>query len=257
MAKELLQASQYRAVTRFDEDESLIPNEEQLKELSSLYEGVGNKFRQGSIIKGTVIHVSPDGVLVDIDYKSDGLISLYEFSDHELKRLAPGVDIEVILDELENPDGTVMLSYEKAKALKAWDTIMKLFEDNKPVEGIVTHKVKGGLSVDIGIPAFLPGSQVDTQRVNDFDQFVGQTITANIIKVNQKRGNVIISRRKYISEQRSESRKKILDELSEGAVIPGTVKNITKYGAFIDIGGVDGLLHITDMTWGRIAHPSE
>ena len=218
---------------------------------------MANKFKQGSIIKGNVINVSSDGVLVDIDYKSDGLIPLYEFSEHELKRLTPGAEIEVILDELENPDGTVLLSYEKAKALKAWDTIMKLFEDNKPVEGVVTHKVKGGLSVDIGIPAFLPGSQVDTQRVNDFDQFVGQTITANIIKVNQKRGNVIISRRKYISEQRSESRKKILDELKEGAIIQGTVKNITKYGAFIDIGGVDGLLHITDMTWGRIAHPSE
>ncbi len=257
MAKELLKSSQYRAVTRSGEDESLIPNEEQLRELSALYEGIANKFRQGSIIKGNVINVSPDGVLVDIDYKSNGLIPVYEFSEHELKRLTPGAEIEVILDEIENPDGTVLLSYEKAKALKAWDTIMKLFEENKPVEGVVTHKVKGGLSVDIGIPAFLPGSQVDTQRVNDFDQFVGQTITANIIKVNQKRGNVIISRRKYISEQRSESRKKILDELSEGAVIQGTVKNITKYGAFIDIGGVDGLLHITDMTWGRIAHPSE
>lgn len=122
---------------------------------------------------------------------------------------------------------------------------------------MVTHKVKGGLSVDIGIPAFLPGSQVDTQRVSDFDQFVGQVITANIIKVNQKRGNVIISRRKFLNEQRSESRKKILDQLSVGSVIQGTVKNITKYGVFIDIGGVDGLLHITDMTWGRIAHPSE
>ena len=257
MSKELLRSSQYRSAKRYDEDESLTPNEEQHHELSALYEGIINKFKQGSIITGTVINMSTDGVLVDIDYKSDGLIPLYEFSDHELKRLAPGAEIEVILDELENPDGTVLLSYEKAKALKAWDTIMKLFEDNKPVEGIVTHKVKGGLSVDIGIPAFLPGSQVDTQRVNDFDQFVGQTITANIIKVNQKRGNVIISRRKYISEQRSESRKKILDELVVGAVIQGTVKNITKYGAFIDIGGVDGLLHITDMTWGRIAHPSE
>lgn len=257
MSKELLRPSQYRTARRFEEDESLIPNEEQQRELSSLYEGIINKFKQGSIIKGAVLNVSSDGVLVDIDYKSDGLIPLYEFTEHELKKFVPGSEIEVILDELENPDGTVLLSYEKAKALKAWDTIMKLFEQNKPVEGVVTHKVKGGLSVDIGIPAFLPGSQVDTQRVNDFDQFVGQTITANIIKVNQKRGNVIISRRKFISEQRSEGRKKILDELKVGDIIRGKVKNITKYGAFIDIGGLDGLLHITDMTWGRIAHPSE
>ncbi len=122
---------------------------------------------------------------------------------------------------------------------------------------MVTHKVKGGLNVDIGIPAFLPGSQIDLQRVTDFDQYVGKTITANIIKINKKRGNVIISRRKYLSEQRAESRKQIIDTLSEGQIIQGTVKNITNYGVFIDIGGVDGLLHITDMTWGRISHPSE
>ena len=146
---------------------------------------------------------------------------------------------------------------KKRKLLRAWDEIIKLFEEDKPVEGVVTHKVKGGLSVDIGIPAFLPGSQIDLQRVTDFDQYVGQTITANIIKINKKRGNVIISRRKYLSEQRSEVRKKILDTFAEGQVIQGIVKNITNYGVFIDIGGVDGLLHITDMTWGRISHPSE
>ncbi len=257
MSKELIRSQQFRAAKKQFDDESLMLNAEQKSELSSLYEGMLNRFKQGSIIKGTVLKASNDGVLVDIDYKSDGLIPSYEFSEHEFKKLVPGAEIEVMLDELENPDGTVLLSYEKAKAMKAWDSIMKLYDENKPVEGVVTHKVKGGLSVDIGIPAFLPGSQVDTQRVSDFDQFVGQVITANIIKVNQKRGNVIISRRKFLNEQRSESRKKILDQLAVGSVIQGTVKNITKYGVFIDIGGVDGLLHITDMTWGRIAHPSE
>lgn len=257
MSKELIRPQQFRAAKKQFDDEALMLNEAQKSELSSLYEGMLNRFKQGSIIKGTVLKASSDGVLVDIDYKSDGLIPSYEFTEHEFKKLVPGTELEVMLDELENPDGTVLLSYEKAKAMKAWDSIMKLFDENKPVEGVVTHKVKGGLSVDIGIPAFLPGSQVDTQRVNDFDQFVGQTITANIIKVNQKRGNVIISRRKFLNEQRSESRKKILDQLSVGSVIQGVVKNITKYGVFIDIGGVDGLLHITDMTWGRIAHPSE
>ncbi len=257
MSKELLRSNQYRTVENVFDEEAVGLNQEQKKELSSLYEGMTNQFKLGTIIKGSVRNVSSDGVLVDIDYKSDGMIPLYEFSDHELKKLTPGASIEVILDELENFSGNVILSYEKAKAMKAWDSIMKLFEENKPVEGTVTHKVKGGLSVDIGIPAFLPGSQVDTQRVNDFDQFVGQTITANIIKVNQKRGNVIISRRKFLNEQRSESRKKVLDTLEVGSVIQGVVKNITKYGAFIDIGGVDGLLHITDMTWGRIDHPSE
>lgn len=257
MSKELLRPQQFRAVRREFDDNELMLNAEQKADLLSLYEGMINKFKPGTIIKGTVLRANSDGVLVDIDYKSEGLIPLYEFTEHEIKKLVPGAEIEVILDELENQDGNVMLSYEKAKAMKAWDSIMKLFEDNKPVEGVVTHKVKGGLSVDIGIPAFLPGSQVDTQRVGDFDQFVGQVITAHIIKVNQKRGNVIISRRKFLNEQRSESRKKILDQLAAGSVIQGVVKNITKYGVFIDIGGVDGLLHITDMTWGRIEHPSE
>lgn len=257
MSKELLRPRQFaKALTLWDPEELQL-NDEQKKELASLYEGTLDAFKSGVIIKGKVIKTSADGVLVDIHYKSDGLIPLYEFTEHELKKLTPGSEIEVIIDELENVDGNIILSYEKAKAHKAWGVILKLYEDGKPVEGVVTHKVKGGLSVDIGIPAFLPGSQVDVQRVTDFDQFVGQTITAHIIKINQKRGNVIISRRKYLNEQRSEVRKKILDKLGSGDVIQGIVKNITSYGAFIDIGGVDGLLHITDMTWGRIAHPSE
>lgn len=257
MSKERIKPQNFRRTEAPIEDEQYHLNAEQHNELKSLYEGTLDKFRKGSLITGKIIKASPDGVLVDIDYKSDGLIPLYEFSDYELKKLNSGSQIEVILDELENFDGNVLLSYEKAKAMKAWDAILKLHDQNKPVEGMVTNKVKGGLSVDIGIPAFLPGSQVDTQRVTDFDQFVGQTITAYIIKVNQKRGNVIISRRKFLNEQRAESRKKILDTIEVGQIIQGIAKNITNYGVFIDIGGVDGLLHITDMTWGRISHPSE
>lgn len=257
MSKELIRPREYRKSEPTFDDTELKLNEEQKKELAQLYEGTFEKFKVGSLITGKVIQVSPEGVLIDIDYKSDGLIPLYEFSQRELKQFSPGSKIDVIIDELENQDGNILVSYEKAKASKAWDEIIKLYEKNQPVEGVVTHKVKGGLSVDIGIPAFLPGSQVDIQRVADFDKFVGQTITANIIKINQKRGNVIISRRKYLNEQRAESRKKIIDTLQENQIIQGTVKNITNYGVFIDIGGVDGLLHITDMTWGRIAHPSE
>ncbi len=257
MSKELIKPSQYRRVEVKDNEDLLQLNPEQQKEIDQLYSGSLDTFRVGGLVTGKVVNVSSDGVLVDIDYKSDGLIPLYEFSEHELKELAPNSEIEIILDELENSEGTVSLSYEKAKASKAWNSIIKLYDENKPVEGVVTHKVKGGLSVDIGIPAFLPGSQVDTQRVTDFDKFVGQTITALIIKVNQKRGNVIISRRKFLNEQRAEGRKKVIESLKESEVIRGTVKNITNYGVFIDIGGVDGLLHITDMTWGRIAHPSE
>ena len=257
MSKELIRPDQYRRADSAVSDVEVELNEEQLQELSELYEGIFDQIQTGKLITGTVKKVDSDGVLIDINYKSEGLVPKYEFADHELKSLKVGDPIEVILDELESVNGNVILSYEKAKALKAWDAITKLHDENKPVEGVVTHKVKGGLSVDIGIPAFLPGSQIDIQRITDFDQFVGQKITANIIKINKKRGNVIISRRKHLSEQRAEVRKKILEKLSENDIIKGTVKNITNYGVFVDIGGVDGLLHITDMTWGRISHPSE
>lgn len=258
MSKELIRPEQFAAVNQVALDKAvLVLNAEQQAELSSLYEGIFETLVPGKLVTGKIARMDSDGVLVDIEYKSDGLIPNYEFSGHELKEFSVGDDIEVILDELESIDGNVVLSYEKAKALRAWDEITKLHEENKPVQGVVTHKVKGGLSVDIGIPAFLPGSQIDLQRVMDFDKYVGQTIVANVIKVNKKRGNVIISRRKYLSEQRSEARQQILETLSENQVLQGIVKNITNYGVFIDIGGVDGLLHITDMTWGRISHPSE
>jgi small subunit ribosomal protein S1 len=259
MSKEVIKSNQFAYANRsaLIDDSLLTISEEQRQELASLYEGLSGHIQPGKLIKGTIFKIDHDGIFVDINFKSEGYIPRYEFSDHELKRLRVGEPIEVILDQLETAEGTVLLSYEKAKSLRAWDEITKLFQEGKPVDGTVTHKVKGGLSVDIGVPAFLPGSQIDLQRVVDFDQYVGQVITANVIKINKKRGNVIISRRKYLSDARQESRKKILDTLHEAQVIQGTVKNITNYGAFIDIGGVDGLLHITDMTWGRISHPSE
>lgn len=258
MSKEIIRPSQFGKVNVTEiEDHDLELSADQLQELSDLYEGFFSTCKPGKIVVGKVIETSNDGLLVDIGFKSEGLIPRYEFSTHELKKFKVGDTVEVMLDELESAEGSLVLSYEKAKAMKAWDSIMKLFEEDKPVEGMVTHKVKGGLSVDIGIPAFLPGSQVDVQRVTNFDQYVGQTIQANIIKINKKRGNVIISRRKHLSEQRAEVRKQVLDMLDTNQTIQGLVKNITNYGAFIDIGGVDGLLHITDMTWGRISHPSE
>ena len=259
MSKELIHPEQFGKVPTSLAmiDEALQLNDEQRKELAELCEGVFGNFKQGKVVKGRIVRVDSDGVLIDIAYKSDGLIPRYEFGEHEIKKLVPGNELEVLIDELESVDGNVILSYEKARALKAWDSITQYFEENKPIEGTVTHKVKGGLSVDIGIPAFLPGSQIDLQKVMDFDQYLGQSITANIIKINKKRGNVIISRRKYLSDQRSDVRRKVLDTLAEGQIINGVVKNITNYGAFVDIGGVDGLLHITDMTWGRIGHPSE
>ncbi len=226
-------------------------------ELTSLYEGATDKFIVGKIIEGMIAQKDGNGVLVDIEYKSNGLIPLYEFSSHELNKFPIGCTIEVVIDRLEDEAGSVVLSYQKAKSIKAWEKISTLAKDDEPVRGIVTHKVKGGLSVDVGIPAFLPGSQVDISRVNNFDQFVGQEVICKILKINKKRGNVIISRRKYLEEQRQVDKKQALDTITEGQVVEGIVKNITNYGAFVDIGGIDGLLHITDMSWGRIGHPSE
>lgn len=257
MSKERIKPSQFAQawIIGFDAESQL--SDAQKQSMQELYDSEVSKYTGGQLVVGKVLNVDSDGVLVDIKYKSNGIIPLYEFSEQELKSLVVGQDIEVIIDELENVNGDVVLSYENAKAVRAWDRITKLFEENKPVEGLVTHKVKGGLSVDIGVPAFLPGSQVDLYRVTDFDAFVGKKIVAEIVKLNKKRGNVIISCRKYLSECRDKSRKQILDNIEAGQVIMGTVKNITNYGVFIDVGGVDGLLHITDMTWGRISHPSE
>jgi len=259
MARERIKPEQFRSVEEvlLEQQEPLSHSQEQQAELERLYEGTADKFRVGTIVEGTVLEVLEDGVLVDIQYKSHGFIPFREFNEHERQELAQGKTLEVYIDDLENVDGNVSISYERAKAARAWQAIVKRSEADEPVNGVVTHRVKGGLSVDIGIPAFLPGSQVDVQRVSNFDQYVGQSITAKILKINPKRGNVIISRRKYLNEQLSETRKQILSRLEVGQVIQGVVKNITNYGVFIDIGGVDGLLHITDMTWGRISHPSE
>jgi len=257
MSKEFIKPQQFaRAdVANFENEFTL--SAAQIQELQELYDGTTGKFSTGQLITGRIVEVDASGVLIDIDYKSNGFVPAYEFPEHELKALKVGADIEVMIDEIENVNGEVVLSYEQAKAVKAWDRIAKLQEAGLPVEGVVLHKVKGGLSVDVGIPAFLPGSQVDLHRVTDFDQYVGQIVTAEIIKINKKRGNIIISRRKFLAERRDESRKVVLGGLESGKVIQGVVKNITNYGVFIDVGGVDGLLHITDMTWGRISHPSE
>lgn len=259
MSKERIKPSQFQIfdsnVIGFDETISL--SDDQKTDLESLYAQSIGSFKAGSILIGKVIDKDNDGITVDINHKSNGIVPSYEFNPIELKQLQIGSPIEVMIEELENADGVISLSYEKAKASRAWERVNTIYKNNQAIEGVVTSKVKGGLYVDIGITAFLPGSQIDVQRVTDFDQWIGQKITAYIIKLIPKRGNVIISRRKYIHEQKSEVRKGVLENISEGQIIVGVVKNITKYGAFVDVGGVDGLLHITDMTWSRIEDPNE
>lgn len=227
------------------------------EELISLYAKQTDSYTINSIIPGKIIEKLDTGFKIDVSYKSNCFVSFEEFNKAELDTLQVGSIIEVMIDEIENQNGNMTISYDRAKATRSWERIASLYKDNKPVEGVVINKVQGGLCVDIGITAFLPGSQIDTQRVSDFDGWIGKTIQAYIIKLMPKRGNVVISRRKYIYEQKSDARKMIMDNFHEGQIVNGVVKNITKYGAFLDIGGVDGLLHVTDMTWSRIEDQTE
>jgi small subunit ribosomal protein S1 len=211
-------------------------------------------------VSGTVISIAKDSVVVDIGYKSEGLISLSEFADPngELK-VTPGDKVDVLIESKETDDGLVLLSKEKADKLKVWDEISAACERDELIEGTITARVKGGLSVTIrgGVKAFLPGSQVDLRPVRNLDKLIGQTYEFKVIKFNKKRGNIVLSRRVLLEKERDELKARTLQNLEEGMVVTGVIKNITEYGAFVDLGGIDGLLHITDMSWGRVNHPSE
>ncbi len=212
-------------------------------------------FKEGSIVKGRILELRPREVLVDIGYKSEGSISNSEFDD--IDDLQVGDEVEVLLVRLENDEGTVILSKEKAAYRQNWEKIAKVFEAGGIIKGKVKAVVKGGLMVNIGVEAFLPGSQIDIVPPKDLQQFVGNTYDFKIVKINDDRKNVVLSRRELIEQERSDKRSRFLDTIAIGATVTGTVKNLTDFGAFIDLDGMDGLLHITDMTWGRLGHPSE
>jgi small subunit ribosomal protein S1 len=217
--------------------------------------GVGD-IEEGEVVRGRVVEVRDSEVLVDIGYKSEGTIAMEEFR-HVGTLPKVGDEIEVYLESKEDSEGLIVLSKDKADKIKVWDAISKSHDSGTPVEGKVVEVVKGGLSVDVGVRAFLPGSQVDLRPVKNLASMLGQMIRAKVIKLNRRRGNVVLSRRAVLEEEREEKRKHTLSVLSEGMVLTGAVKNITDYGAFIDLGGIDGLLHVTDMSWGRVGHPSE
>jgi small subunit ribosomal protein S1 len=220
-----------------------------------------NKFKnleEGDIINGRVIKVTSGEVIVDIGHKSEGVIPIHEFVDSDGKiRVKAGDEIAVLLEDHDTSDGYLKLSREKAERIRVWDQIEKAYRDNQVLTGRVVEKVKGGLSVDIGVRAFLPGSQVDIKPIRNLDHFVNQSIRVRILKLDQKKGNIVLSRKIVVEEELENRRKEVNDALSTGKSVKGTVKNITDYGAFIDLGGIDGLVHITDMSWGRINHPSE
>jgi small subunit ribosomal protein S1 len=212
-------------------------------------------FKEGSIVKGRILEIRPREVLVDIGYKSEGVIPVSEFDD--MNEVEVGDEVEVLLEKLENEDGMIVLSKEKAAHKQNWDKIVKVFEGDGLIKGKVKAVVKGGLTVNIGVEAFLPGSQIDIVPPKDLQQFVGNTYDFKIVKINDERKNVVLSRREIIEQERAEKRSRFLETVKVGDTVKGVVKNLTDFGAFIDLDGMDGLLHITDMTWGRLTHPSE
>jgi small subunit ribosomal protein S1 len=226
-----------------------------MAQLQELIEQSIKNYKEGSIVKGHVLEIRPKEFLVDIGYKSEGVIPSSEFDDPEEVEI--GDEVEVLLERLENDEGMVVLSKEKAAQRQNWEKIVKVFEDGGLIKGRVRSVVKGGLTVNVGVEAFLPASQIDIVPPKDLTQFVGNTYEFRIVKINEDRKNVVLSRREIIEQERAEKRQKFLSSVNVGDRIKGQVKNLTDFGAFIDLDGIDGLLHVTDISWARINHPSE
>jgi len=231
-------------------------SDEETEVLTNLYEKTLTEFSEGEIVKGKILSVSDKEVAVDIGFKSEGVISIDEFKS--VDDLKVGSEIEIFLDKMEDAEGQLKLSKEKADFARIWDRIVDIYEKGETIEGSCSRRIKGGMVVSLmGIDAFLPGSQIDVKPIRDFDNYIGKTMEFRVVKINQMRKNIVVSRRVIIEEGLAEQRKKMLGELERGQVRVGVVKNITDFGVFIDLGGVDGLLHITDLSWGRVSHPSE
>jgi len=227
-------------------------------EMEKLYADTFHSIEEGTILKGKVVSVRQDGVIVDIGYKSEGFIPIDEFSEEEVAQLAQGSVLEAYVENMEDAEGVVNLSKERATQIKVWENLEQALRDGTPVEGKIIGKTKGGFSVDISrVQAFLPGSQVDIKPRKDNDSLVGKKMLFRVIKLNNKLSNVIVSRRALLEQELQKKKAETMEKLAEGQIMQGTVKNITDYGVFVDLGGIDGLLHISDISWGRISHPSE
>src|SRR6478735_8809851 len=253
-----LQKSQLRPLANrrpelYEEDEY---SSEEYEQMMDMYNGTLASIEEGEIVKSRVLEIRDNMVVLDIGFKSEGTIPLEEFKD--LPDLKPGDEVEVLLEHLEDQEGSVVLSKKKADFMRVWERIRVAYENNTAVEGTLVKKIKGGVVVDLmGVDAFLPGSQIALRRVPNIDELLGQKFEFKIIKLNKRRRNIVVSRRVILENERAGKREKLMKELEKDQVRKGVVKNITDFGAFIDLGGVDGLLHITDMSWGRISHPSE
>jgi len=232
-------------------------SKEEEMDFKELYEQSLNQIQYGDITTGKVVQIKDDRVMVDVGWKTEGFIPIGELKDARGNiNISVGDEIDVFVDKRDS-EGNLILSRDKASKVKIWDEIKNACDNDTLIEGVVIEKIKGGLSVDIGIVAFLPGSQVDIRPVKDLDKFVGQTLDFKVLKYDRKRNNVVLSRRPIVASEREAEKKDILKSIQEGSIVEGVIKNITDYGIFIDLGGVDGLLHVTDISWGRIAKPSE
>ena len=244
-----------------DYEENGAPDGEGQNEFEKLYDQSLKSFKSGTVVRGRVLQVRTGVsgvVMLDLGYKSDGIIPAEQFTEEELKALKPGDELEVLLEAAEDANGNLLLSREKAKKLQAWDVLNRAYQTGAPLQGRVVTVIKGGLTVDIGgVTAFLPGSQIDIKPVHNLNQMVGQVLDLKIIKMNSGRGNIVLSRRVLLEHKQGAKKEETLASLAEGQTVSGVIKNITEYGAFVDLGGIDGLLHITDMSWGRINHPSD
>jgi small subunit ribosomal protein S1 len=244
------------------EDETSADNvsepDESMESMMDLYEESFKRFTEGEVVTGKIISIDQEFVLVDIGYKSEGQIRISEFKDEEGNiNVNLGDSTEVMIEWWDEEEERVVLSKEKAENIKVWEEIKKLYDEEGTVQGVILNRVRGGFSVDIGVQAFLPGSQADLRPVRNLDELVGNKYTFKILKYNRKRSNIVLSRRAILEHERESNRIETLSSIHEGKVVEGVVKNITEYGVFIDLGGIDGLLHITDISWGRVKHPSE
>jgi small subunit ribosomal protein S1 len=225
---------------------------------ATLFEQSVKEVKEGEVVEGVVAAVDSDHVQVDVGFKSEGLVDSWEFMDEDGTMLVKVGDVvDVLVESTEDDEGRIVLSKEKADRVRLWNEISKAYDDDRAVEGTIVSRVKGGLAVDIGVKAFLPGSQVDLRPIRNLEDMLGKKLEFKIIKFNQRRGNIVLSRRVLLEKERKKLREETLGQIQEGQIVDGVIKNLTDYGAFIDLGGIDGLLHVTDMSWGRVNHPSE
>jgi small subunit ribosomal protein S1 len=230
------------------------PNES----FAALFEESVKQVKEGEVVHGRVVAMDDDHVQVDVGFKSEGLVDRWEFMNEDGSMLVKvGDTVDVLVESTEDEEGRIVLSKEKADRVRLWNEISKAYDEDRAVEGVIVSRVKGGLAVDIGVKAFLPGSQVDLRPIRNLEDLIGKRLDFKIIKFNQRRGNIVLSRRVLLEKERKKLREETLGQLSEDQIIDGVIKNLTDYGAFIDLGGIDGLLHVTDMSWGRVNHPSE